>query len=94
MALMALQAFLKPKWLNNTFVSYETYPNDSKILRIPKIDQTFVQIGPILEKLWPPQFSAQCLLETPPNLDKIQLALIKMDTSIEFDGACQVRWNH
>ena len=58
MALMALQASLKKKSLKTTSFGSETCPNLSRMLKIPKIDQNFIQIGSILEKLCQKQTSA------------------------------------
>ena len=68
MALMALQASLKKKWLTNTSIGSATYPKLSRMLKKAKIDQNFVQIGPILKKLWQKQHSAQCQVKTPLNV--------------------------
>ena len=73
MALMALQASLKKKWLKNTFVGSATYPNGSKMLKIPKINQNFIQIGPTLEKLRLKQDFAQCQVKTPLNVGELEL---------------------
>ena len=75
---MALQDSLKKKWLNNTSVGSVTYPKLSIILIIPKIDQNFIQIGQILEKLWLKQYSTQCQVKTPLNVGELQIGALKM----------------
>ena len=45
-------SFPEAKMVENIFFGSETYPNGSKILRISKIDQNFIQIDPILKNLW------------------------------------------
>ena len=68
----------------------ETYANVFKMLRIPKIDYSFMKIGRISTELWPKQKIAQCPLKKSTKCGATPVKGANLVNPDENGGTCQV----